>query len=367
MTLSDILSYLTYLTLSYFITRIRLRLHWRLPLLSSPVTSVSFHPKNNFLIVTQADNSFLLYEADEMNLSEWSKCNSTDIIKKRFSDVKTVISGVTFDSFAENSVILYSFGCLVFIDLTQGIPASCNVVGHRNRSYIGGDDVEGDGDERARKMLKTLNGKGNSGVRGGITGKGRGKSGRLSADDIEDIDDSHTNGHGDGSGAMEIEDTYTNGSASASVGKRSSSVAGIVVSNGTAEKQGTPSKHSSARSSNGTGTGAHTKHDSTYGPSLDNDTTVLAVGENSTSKVRKNTCTFSVVMRYKSLIHIGFAPGKHLVSTLLYNTSHDFYTCCVYTAIEVTLPLSNCRYSYTASQNFFSVLHLYQNAHPESK
>lgn len=254
-----------------------------------------------------------------MNLSEWSKCNSTDIIKKRFSDVKTVISGVTFDSFAENSVILYSFGCLVFIDLTQGIPASCNVVGHRNRSYIGGDNVEGDGDDRARKMLKTLNGKGNSGVRGGVTGKGRGKSGRLSADDTDDVNDSHTNGNSDGSGAKEIEDTHTNGSASASVGKRSSSVAGIVESNGTAEKQGTPSKHSSTKSSNGTGTGtgAHSKHDSRYGPSLDNDTTVLAVGENSTSKVRKNTCTFSVVMRYKSLIHIGFAPGKHLVSSLL--------------------------------------------------
>ena len=88
------------------------------------------------------------------------------------------------------------------------------------------DDVEGDGDDRARKMLKTLNGKGNSGVRGGITGKGRGKSGRLSADDIEEIDDSHTNGHGDGSGAKEEDEMQTNGSASASAstGKRSSSV-----------------------------------------------------------------------------------------------------------------------------------------------
>ena len=272
---------------------------------------MSFHPRNNVLIVTQADNSFLVYEADEMNLSEWSKSNSTDIIRRRFSDVKTVFSGVTFDAFAENSVILYSFGCLVFIDLTQGIPASCSVVGHRNRSHIGGDG-DGDGGDKGRKYPKILNGKGVGGVRGGLAGKGRGKSGRIASDDTEYTNHAHTNGNSDSGDAKD--EMYANGSASASTGKRTSSVAGFIESNGIAGKQNTPSKHSS----NSNGTGSHpSRHDSIYGPSHDNDTTVLAVGENSTQKVRKNTCTFSVVMRYKSLIHIGFAPGKHMVSALL--------------------------------------------------
>ena len=265
------------------------------------------------LIVTQADNSFLVYEADEMNLSNWSKSNNTEIIKRRFSDVKTVFSGVTFDAFAENSVILYSFGCLVFIDLTQGIPASCKVVGHRNRNHIGGEDGDANGDDRAKKFPRILNGKGSSGVRGGLSGKGRGKSGRISADDAEYLNHFHANGNGDSSDAKE--EIFSNGAASTSTGKRTSNAVGIIEFNGIAGVQSTPSKNSNAGNSNGAGSHS-SRHDSTYGPSHDNDSTVLAVGENSAIKVRKNTCTFSVVMRYKSLIHIGFAPGKHLVSAL---------------------------------------------------
>ena len=107
----------------------RLRLHWRLPLFASPVTSIAFHPKSTAsLVVTQTNNTFSVYEADEMSLSEWSKNNSCEKIETTLRSVQGAVCGVAFDPSSDCAMLLYGQGFIVYVDLTQSIPKQPKVV-----------------------------------------------------------------------------------------------------------------------------------------------------------------------------------------------------------------------------------------------
>ena len=106
-----------------------MRLHWRLPLLSTPVTSIAFHPQSTAsLVVTETNNSFLVYEADGMCLSEWSKSNNSEKIMTALKSVNGPVCGVTFDPSSDCSMLLYGQGFIVYIDLTQSIPKHPKIV-----------------------------------------------------------------------------------------------------------------------------------------------------------------------------------------------------------------------------------------------
>ena len=122
----------------------RLRLHWRLPLLVSPVTSLAFHPKSTAsLVVTQANNSFLVYEADDMSLSEWSKSNSADRVQVALKGVTGPLSGITFDPSTDSAMLLYGQGFIVYVDLTQSIPKQPKVIASLTDSVMGSNSNHG--------------------------------------------------------------------------------------------------------------------------------------------------------------------------------------------------------------------------------
>ena len=123
-------------------------------MLSSPVTSLAFHPKRTgALVVTQADNSFIMYEAEDMSLSDFSEYNSAASIRDKLQIVNSPISGAVFDPSSEMCMFLYSNGCLVYVDLCRPIPTG-------RRVPISGDGLnKGREKNRERDRQLDLNGR----------------------------------------------------------------------------------------------------------------------------------------------------------------------------------------------------------------
>lgn len=78
--------------------------------------------------MTQTDNTFSVYEADEMCLSEWSKNNSCEKIESTLRNVAGAVCGVAFDPSSDCAMLLYGQGFIVYVDLTQSIPKHPKVV-----------------------------------------------------------------------------------------------------------------------------------------------------------------------------------------------------------------------------------------------
>ena len=232
------------------------------------MTSLTFHPKSAAsLVVTQADNSFVIFEADEMTLSEWSKNNSPLTVKTRLAIVNSPICGVTFDPSAKSSFLLHSHGCLVYVDLTQPVPKNSRTIKHRsgdgnnNGNGNSGSNGDSNGYSNNREGDKGRGGRG-SGGRGGRGNGGRGSSGRGEKN-------KYSRGGGDdpkygpGPSGMEIEEEE--------------------------EEVEEPYVHQPCGNSN-----------------------------------------FSIIMRYKSLVHVGCAPERQLVSA------------CVVSCPELSVVLLEC-------------------------
>lgn len=250
----------------------RLRLHWRLPSLASPVTSLTFHPKSSAsLVVTQADNSFIIFEADEMTLSEWSKNNSATAIKTRLAVVNSPICGVTFDPSAKSSFLLHSHGCLVYVDLTQPVPKNSRTIKHSS------GESNGNGNGNSNNGSNGNGSYGNGSSNNGDADRGRG---------------------GRGSGGRE-------GRGSGGRGGRGSGGRG-------GAGWGDKSKYSK-----GGGGGGGGGDDPKYGPGGSG----MEVEEEEEEVVEPyvyqpcGNSNFSIIMRYKSLVHVGCAPERQLVST----------------------------------------------------
>jgi WD40 repeat protein len=114
----------------------RLRLHWRLPRFSSPITAIRFHPLSpSTLVVVLADNTFSIFEVGDLSLSLWSQKN-TERIPAALKEVPGPIQGVSFDigsgdvdiEAAQDTMILYGQGFIVYVNLSDEIPVNPKVV-----------------------------------------------------------------------------------------------------------------------------------------------------------------------------------------------------------------------------------------------
>lgn len=108
----------------------RCALHWVLPMFSSPITCVSFHPTspNSLLTTTTSDSTpFLIYDVQLKDLSVWSKEN-TDIIPNWKSTIKAQnygpIESISFDPACESAFMLFGQGFSVYVDLNMPILTS---------------------------------------------------------------------------------------------------------------------------------------------------------------------------------------------------------------------------------------------------
>lgn len=104
-------------------------------------------------MVTQADNSFVMYEAGDMSLSDFSEHNSASAIRDKLQIINSPISGAVFDPSSEMCMYLYSNGCLVYVDLCRPIPTG-------RRVPISGDGLsKGREKNRERDRVLDLNGR----------------------------------------------------------------------------------------------------------------------------------------------------------------------------------------------------------------
>jgi hypothetical protein len=107
----------------------RLTMHWVIPLFSSPVSCVSFHPTsaNSLLIALSGDNSFLIYDVQEKGLSRWSRENSATVPQWSESLNRASVGpiyNVAFDPSSVSSFVLYGQAYSVCVDLDDKIPSS---------------------------------------------------------------------------------------------------------------------------------------------------------------------------------------------------------------------------------------------------
>lgn len=104
----------------------RFRIEWVLPEFSSPISHMSFSP-HNLLTVILADNSFMMFDAQQHQMSSLSKHLSKAIPE----DVKSLpgpLEGVAYDDENRDRVFLYGQGFCLFVDLKLEVPVKPNVV-----------------------------------------------------------------------------------------------------------------------------------------------------------------------------------------------------------------------------------------------
>jgi U3 small nucleolar RNA-associated protein 4 len=127
----------------------RSALHWTVPSYNDiPVTCVAFHPtSHNILVVTYANNMFLLYDVNSKDLCPYSKennmkecmtkmielsstslttttsttINSTKSIFDILSSINCNLEGISFDPSNSSGFMLYGQGSCVYIDIEQPI------------------------------------------------------------------------------------------------------------------------------------------------------------------------------------------------------------------------------------------------------
>jgi hypothetical protein len=194
-----------------------------------------------------------------MALSEWSKNNSALVIKTRLAIVNSPICGVTFDPSAKSSFLLHSHGCLVYVDLTQPVPRNTRTIKHSsgeansNGNGNSGSNGNGSGYGNNGEADKGRGGRGSGGGRGGRGGGGRGTSGRGDKS-------KYSRGGGGGGGD---DPKYGPGASGMEIEEEEEEVV-------------EPYVHQPCGNSN-----------------------------------------FSIIMRYKSLVHVGCAPERQLVSVFV--------------------------------------------------
>jgi hypothetical protein len=105
----------------------RLRLYWKLPAISSVVTSIAFSPHSASQLVVLTAENVLAFDLNCMALTAWSEINS-EKIQNLLCKTSSPLSGVVFDPNSPHRLFVHGQGMCVHIDTSAVVPKRVKVV-----------------------------------------------------------------------------------------------------------------------------------------------------------------------------------------------------------------------------------------------
>jgi len=93
-----------------------LRLHWKLPLFTHPISSMKFHPRiSNFFVVLLSNGRFLTFDVENISMTSWSSSSSLQL----------PTTAIAFNPNLNRQFFLYGQGAIVNITLDAVHEVSC--------------------------------------------------------------------------------------------------------------------------------------------------------------------------------------------------------------------------------------------------
>ena len=154
----------------------KLSTHWTLPVFSSRITTMRFHPQLPYLVLATADNSVHVGDIEQRRFTTWSK-DLQGQLPQQLRNRPECIVHIAFDPAVPSRFLLAAQGFLCFVDMDRPVPKNASISG------------EGDMASPTEEEEKTGTSKGNGAAAAKRRKRRRSQSGEGAADGDADEQD----------------------------------------------------------------------------------------------------------------------------------------------------------------------------------